>query len=437
MTIRRDRPPAMSQRRGMRPRSPSEALEPVRAPSRPRSGFDNARRRESGFIRFVSGVLTLCLAGMVLAAACIALVYHLYEKPGPLTVSSTVVIPKGEGRIEIAERLERRGIISNRWVFVAGHLAQSWFGDNKGKNFELKAGEYEFKKAASIREVAELIAEGRAVLYKVTVPEGLTSQQIVERLRSEEHLTGEITAIPPEGSLMPATYSFSKGMQRQEILQRMKAEQARAVENLWQKRAADLPIKSMEEAVILASIVEKETALAEERPQVASVFVNRLRKGMRLQSDPTIIYGIVGGQGSLGRPIKRSEIAEKTAYNTYRINGLPPGPICNPGRPALEATLNPATTPYLYFVADGTGGHAFSENLSDHNDAVADWRKIEKERRAEQKAEAEREKAAATAQNDVPNPPAEDATSEDTSAPENAASASVSYPTPVRKPRRP
>lgn len=428
----------MSPRHGMRPRSPNEALEPGRAPSRPRSGFDRPRPRESGFIRFLSGVLTVSLVGMVLAAACIALVYHLYEKPGPLTVSSTVVIPKGEGRIEIAERLERRGIISNRWVFVAGHLAQSWLGNNKGKNFELKAGEYEFKKAASIREVAELIAEGRAVLYKVTLPEGLTSQQIVERLRNEEHLTGEITAIPPEGSLMPATYSFSKGKARQDILERMKAEQARTLQNLWEKRAPDLPIKTMEEAVILASIVEKETALAEERPQVASVFVNRLRKGMRLQSDPTIIYGIVGGQGSLGRPIKRSEINEKTAYNTYRINGLPPGPICNPGRPALEATLNPATTPYLYFVADGTGGHAFSETLSDHNDAVADWRKIEKDRRAEQKAEAAREEAAAAGPGAVPNPPAEDAANEDDDDAGSTASTAnaVSYPTPVRKPRR-
>lgn len=449
MTNRRDKPPTMHPtRHGIRPRSPSEALEPGRAPARPRNGkIRRENPRVSGFVRVLSGLFTLGLVAMGSIAALGALLYHLYDRPGPLEVSRTVAIPKGEGRIEIAERLEREGVIANRWAFIASHLMQNWLGRD-GKNLELKAGEYEIKKNASMREVAELIAEGKSVLYKVSLPEGLTSQQIVERLKAEPNLTGDITEIPAEGTLLPDTYRFSKGMSRQEIIDRMKAEQQRLLASLWESRAPDLPVDTPEKAVILASIVEKETGRADERQRVAGVFVNRLRKPMRLQSDPTIIYGIVGGQGSLGRSITRDDIDQKTAYNTYKINGLPPGPICNPGRPALEATLNPAKTTDLYFVADGSGGHKFSATLDDHNDAVANWRKVERDMRAKQEAEAktadpktEAEPAKPTVLNQpgaVPSPPAEDAGAEATPAAATAAPATTAsnLPLPVRKPKR-
>lgn len=417
----------------MRPRSPAEALEPGRAPSRPRGGkIRSEPRRISGFVRVLSGLMTLSLVAMVTLAALGALLYHLYEKPGPLEISRTVAIPKGEGRIEIAERLEREGVIASRWAFVASHLMQTWIG--AGKKLELKAGEYEIKKNASMREVVELIAEGKSVLYKVSIPEGLTSQQIVERLKAETNLSGDIAEVPAEGTLLPDTYRFSKGMARQEIVDRMKAEQQRLLAAIWANRAGDLPVDSPEKAVILASIVEKETARADERGRVAAVFVNRLRKPMRLQSDPTIIYGIVGGQGTLGRAITRDDIEQKTAYNTYKINGLPPGPICNPGRSALEATLNPPKTNDLYFVADGSGGHAFSDTLEKHNAAVANWRKIEREDRA--KEEKETEAAAKPGETGaVPNPPAED-TAADKPQPAAATATASTVPLPVRKPKR-
>ncbi len=393
-----------------------------------------------GFVRVLSGLFTLSLVTMGALAGTGALLYHLYEKAGPLEVSRTVAIPKGEGRIEIAERLEREGVISNRWAFVASHLMQSWVGRDR-KSLELKAGEYEIKKNASIREVVEIIAQGKSVLYKVSLPEGLTSQQIVERLKAEPNLTGEITEVPAEGTLLPDTYRFSKGMPRQEILDRMKAEQQRLLASLWESRQAGLPVDSVEKAVTLASIVEKETGRADERQRVAAVFVNRLRKPMRLQSDPTIIYGIVGGQGSLGRPITRADIEQKTAYNTYTINGLPPGPICNPGRPALEATLNPAKSTDLYFVADGSGGHKFSATLDEHNDAVANWRKVERDARAKEAAADKAEATAAAKPGEtpggVPSPPAEDAPAADAATAVPAAAATASnVPLPVRKPKR-
>lgn len=366
-----------------RPRSPAEALEPTRAPPRPRG----PRHREpskllTGLARVMSGFMTLVLVIMGAIGSLGLLLNHQFDSPGPLEVSRTFPVPKGEGRIATAARLEREGIIANRWTFVAGHMMQAYVSTKK--NYELKAGDYEIKKGATMRQVLEALAEGKSVLARLTIPEGLTSQQIVERIAADPNLSGEVTQIPTEGSLLPDTYRFSKGMSRQELIERMQSEQQRLLAALWDKRAKDLPITSIEQAVILASIVEKETGRADERDRVAGVFVNRLRKGMRLQSDPTIVYGIAGGQGSLGRPITRADIDTKTAYNTYTIPALPPGPICNPGRPAIEAALNPAQTPDLYFVADGSGGHAFSETLKEHNAAVQNWRKVEKDIRSRQ-----------------------------------------------------
>jgi len=243
--------------------------------------------------------------------------------------------------------------------------------------------------------VLDTLIEGDAILYSVTIPEGWTSLQTVERLRATDELTGELTEIPPEGSLMPDTYRFARNTSRSDIIARMRTAQEEFLNKVWPTRDADLPIETKEEALILASIVEKETGLADERSKVAGVFINRLRKGMRLQSDPTIIYGLVGGRASLGRPIYRSEIVKETPYNTYVIKGLPPTPIANPGRAAIEAVLRPQETDAIYFVADGTGGHAFATTLAEHNRNVAQWRKIERRMREEQ-ARAEQQGGSST-----------------------------------------
>jgi len=449
--MRRDVLPSLSSRKGLRPKSPAEALEPGRAPNRPRG---MRRRREpralSGLVKVVSGVLTIVLVFMAFAGGVTLLLRHLFDQPGPLEAARVITIPKGEGRIEIAERLEQEGAIASRWVFLASHLTQSWFGP---KSLELKAGEYEVKKGASMREVLDMLVEGKsAVLYKLTIPEGLTSQQIVERVNGEAVLSGQVTAIPAEGSLFPDTYRFSKGMDRQELVELMKAKQQQFLDGVWDKRQQGLPIESKDKALILASLIERETGRPDERGRVAAVFVNRLKKAMRLQSDPTIVYGIVGGAGPLGRAITRADIDKKTPYNTYQNDGLPPGPICNPGRSAIESALNPAKTNDLYFVADGNGGHVFSATLKDHNAAVATWRKLEKDMKAKQEAQTKQdpkqggtatgaETAAANADT-IPNPPAEAPAGDTEAAPATPLTAppaeakASSLPLPVRKPKQ-
>ena len=363
-------------------RSPLERLEPGRAPARPRGVAGRSGNRFlSGTVRVFSAMFTIALVSMLVASAAGLAVYHQYEAPGPLDTARPVVIPKGEGRIAIGERLEKEGVISNRWTFIGCHFLQSFFTTKK--SFDLKAGEYEIKANASIRNVIDTLTEGHSVQYKVTIPEGLTSQQVVERLKAEPNLTGDIAQVPAEGSLLPDTYSFSRGASRQEIVDRMQSEMKKAVAALWDKRAPDLPLKTADEAITFASIVEKETGIKAERDHVSSVFYNRLKKGMRLQSDPTIIYGINGGAGSLGRSITKADIESKTPYNTYQINGLPPTPIANPGREALEAALNPAKTSDLFFVADGKGGHTFSETLKEHNSAVQKLRETERQAKSE------------------------------------------------------
>lgn len=378
MSNRKKRADQTGRTRTIGARSPAERLEPGRAPARPRGlQAREPSRVVSGFVRVVSTLMTLALVGMIVVSGIGLAVYHQYESAGPLEAARRIVIPQGEGRIAIAERLEREGIITNRWTFVGGVLMQNLFGNKKRQ--ELKAGEYELAQGASMRQVMETLSQGKSILYKVTIPEGLTSQQIIERLKSEASLSGEIAAVPAEGTLLPDTYLFSKGTSRQEIVERMQADMRTFVSDLWEKRSPDLPLRSLDDAVTFASIVEKETGQADERNRVAAVFYNRLKKGMRLQSDPTIIYGIVGGAGSLGRGITRADIDTKTAYNTYQINGLPPGPIANPGKQSLTSTFTPAKTNDLYFVADGTGGHAFSETLKDHNSAVQKWRESERQ----------------------------------------------------------
>lgn len=364
------------------PRSPAEALQPQRPPEPPeREEYEDDPHP---FLRMFDGFFNFIFIMLCAAVAVFYMVRAEFDQPGPLPVSTVVVVPKGEGVTAIAERLERNGIIADRRVFMTSIL---YFMYLKGQG-TLKAGEYEFDKHASMRQVLDTLVEGKSIQYRVTLPEGLTSQQIVERLAAHPELDGEVKEIPTEGSLLPDTYSFGSKDSHDDIIQRMQHAQAKFLAKMWEERDPDIMVKSPEEALILASIVEKETGVAEERPHIASVFHNRLRKGMRLQSDPTIIYGIFGGSGIRDHAITQEELERENPYNTYKIKGLPPTPIGNPGRAAIEAVLKPAKTNDLYFVADGTGGHVFAPTLAEHNRNVAKWRKIEREIRARQEAEA-------------------------------------------------
>ncbi|MBB4660131.1 endolytic transglycosylase MltG [Parvularcula dongshanensis] len=244
----------------------------------------------------------------------------------------------------------------------------------------LRAGEFEIPQGASLDQIVRTLRDAKPLLRFVTVPEGRTTAQVLRIVEAAPVLEGEVTLAPAEGALLPETYAYERGEPRDAVVRRMMEAHDAALAELWPGRAEGLPIDTPEEAVVLASIVEKETALAAERPRVAAVFVNRLNKGMRLQSDPTIIYGLTGGE-PLGRGIRLSELRGETPYNTYVIRGLPPTPIANPGHASLAAVLNPAETDDLYFVADGTGGHVFSSTLAEHNRNVAKWRRIERERR--------------------------------------------------------
>jgi UPF0755 protein len=334
-------------------------------PKRPR------RPRRMG-LSGLSGLLTFVLAIGLLGVG--VLVWSVVEsrKPGPLAEDKIVVIEREDDLGTIGDQLERAGVVDSALWFSAMTMLD-------GSRSSLKRGEYAFKAGVSLRQVeAELIAH-KVVQHKLTIPEGLTSDQVVERLRDDDVLVGEVKEPPREGSLLPDTYLFERGDTRQAELTRMAKAQAKMVDEIWAKRAPDLPIKSPGELVTLASIVEKETGKADERPRVAGVFVNRLQKHMRLQSDPTIVYGLVFGKGTLGHPITKAELDQPTPYNTYNIDGLPPGPICNPGKAALEAAANPMRTKELYFVADGTGGHAFAETLDQHLKNVAHWRQIEQD----------------------------------------------------------
>jgi UPF0755 protein len=342
----------------------------------------------------LSGIFTFILLIMLLIGGAAFLFDSQLDAPGPLERARVVVIPKGEGTHEIAARLERDGIVGDRRLFIAGYLWTRFAGWMEGgKPVQLKAGEFEVKQNASISQLVDLLSEGRTVSYRITIPEGLTSHQIVERLKADQSLSGEITVLPAEGALLPETFIVPRGASRQAVLDTMAVEQKKAVDKAWSQRRKNLPLKTPEEAVILASIVEKETGRNDERARVAAVFINRLRQNMRLQSDPTIVYGLLGGQSVWSRTIMKTEIAQKTSHNTYQIDGLPPTPICNPGRAAIEAVLNPADTKELFFVADGAGGHVFAETLKDHNANVAKWRVVEKEIKA--KAEAKAAAAAA------------------------------------------
>jgi UPF0755 protein len=320
----------------------------------------------------LSGLLTFVLLGALATVGALAWLMKEARSPGPLTEDKVVMIEREDDAASIADQLERAGVIDSAMWFNILTLLDG----NRGA---LKRGEYAFKASVSMNDVENELLAHRVVRYKLTVPEGLTSEQVVDRLREDAVLTGDVREVPREGSLMPDTYYFERGDTRQSILSRMAKIQAKTVEDIWKSRSPDLPIRSPWELVTLASIVEKETGKPEERPRVAGVFINRLDKHMRLDSDPTIVYGLAQGKGTLGRSITKADLNQSTPYNTYIIDGLPPGPICNPGKAALEAVAKPARSKDLYFVADGTGGHAFAETLDQHQKNVARWRQIEKD----------------------------------------------------------
>ena len=341
---------------------------------------ETPKQKKSG----VFGRMIAWLFGTLIALALIAALLawggwtwlnQQFEAEGPAGAEETVMLPRGSGLIAIANQLESEGLISDARIF---RLMVTVDGGDR----DLKAGEFAIPQGASMAEIYEILRDGDTIQYPITVAEGLTSAMIVRIVEASPVLTGEVTDIPAEGTLLPETYLVDRGTSRQAVLDRMAAAQDALLEELWPQRAEILPYNTMEEAITLASIVEKETGVAAERPLVAAVFLNRLRRGMMLQSDPTIIYGISQGE-PLGRGIYRSELDDSAnPYNTYHFVGLTPTPIANPGEASIRAVLNPPDSDYLFFVADGTGGHAFAETYAEHNRNVREWRRIERQRQA-------------------------------------------------------
>lgn len=292
-----------------------------------------------------------------------------FAAPGPLGEQTVVYIPPGQSLRGMAANLERAGAIDNALLFRIGVM-------RRGTATALKAGEYAVPAHASPADIMDLLLAHKVILHRLTIAEGLTSAMALAEINADPVLTGIAGAAPAEGSLLPETYLFERGATRTALIQRMEKAQKLLIAKLWPQRKQGLPFASPEDAIALASIVEKETAIPSERPRIAAVFINRLKMGMRLESDPTIIYGLTKGV-PLGHPLRQSEIAQPNPYSTYQIDGLPPTPICNPGKDSIAAALNPPDSDELYFVADGTGGHVFAKTLAEHTRNVAKWRKLQ------------------------------------------------------------
>lgn len=324
-------------------------------------------------------VLGLFVYGMTTLIVLLAIGFwwgaHSFSSPGPLEETKLITIERGSGLNTIATQLENEGAINNRYVFIAGTRFMHAQGD-------LKAGEYEMNAGISPKEIVVKLRDHDVYGRFITVREGLTSYEVVRLLKNAENLTGEIADIPSEGSLLPETYDYQLDEPRSAVIARMQNAMKDVIDTAWPARAEGLPFETKEEAIILASIVEKETAVPDERNRVAGVFINRLKRGIALQTDPTVIYAITkgkhenDGKGPLGRRLLSKDLEFDSPYNTYKYPGLPPGPIANPGKASIEAVLNPEEHDYIYFVADGTGGHAFAKTLAEHNRNVAKWRKI-------------------------------------------------------------
>lgn len=351
------------------PASPAETV--VKPSATPRRRSRGARSQTVIFLNFL---LTCLVLALVVGGGLLWYGKTSFDAPGPLAESRSFEVKPRSGVADIGEKLEREGLVSDGRVFQFGVRFA-------GQGGALKAGEYEIPPHASMRDIMGVIASGKTILYSLTIPEGLTVEQALDRVAAQPELSGDLPAdTPREGSLAADTQRFARNTPRKDIVAKMIAEQRKLVNEIWARRAPDLPLADINEFVTLASIVEKETGIDSERPQVAAVFINRLDKNMRLQSDPTVIYGLFGGRGKPSdRPIYQSDLDKPTPYNTYRVRGLPPGPIANPGKAALEAVANPADADALYFVADGSGGHAFASSLAEHNKNVARLRALEKQ----------------------------------------------------------
>jgi UPF0755 protein len=373
--------------------------------------------------------MSFLIVALIAAAAGLGWGQQQWTGEGPLETAAFFEVEQGDTLRRVSERLEEVGAIRSATVFRVGVRAADRSGDLRFGNYEIPAGanmadvleivtaggpsSFRFRATYVLRnsgigqlrlserdpttgeieeiarfayeegvpeEYASLVASETPMQYRLVIPEGLTSWQVVQGLLTADFLGGEVVDIPPEGMLAPTTIDVNRGDDRLELLAEMQATQERILAEAWENRADGIPITTPEEALILASIIEKETSVPDERRQVASVFTNRLNQGIRLQTDPTVIYGVTNGRGILGRGLRQSELRGETPWNTYVISGLPPTPIANPGREAIEAALNPDTTDFIFFVADGTGGHAFAVTLDEHNQNVARWREIEAER---------------------------------------------------------
>jgi UPF0755 protein len=323
-------------------------------------------------LSFFRWVLFFIALLVTLMGGALLLGHEMLVAQGPLEKTKNVLIPRGAGPSTMAKALEAEGVISHGRLFRIALMV-----DPNPK--PIKAGEYEVPAHISMAALVDLLQSGKVVQRRLTVPEGATTAEIVELVRKTEALSGDITLSVAEGDLLPETYFYSRDDTRDSVLLRMKEAMEKTLDEAWRKRAAGLPYASKRDALILASIIEKETAVGAERTKVAAVYVNRLRIKMRLESDPTTIYGVTNGKGMQGRELSRTDLQSSSPYNTYVAAGLPPGPICNPGRASILAAVAPAPRDRsLYFVADGQGGHAFAANIYEHNRNVARWREIQR-----------------------------------------------------------
>ena len=318
--------------------------------------------RQSVWIYFLLFFIAVSLVG-----GSVLTTYTQFVEDGPLPEAKELVIPKGKSLKWVARFLKKEGVIESPSIFEIGVRAG-------GNTYHIKSGEYRFPRHVSPKLVMNILTDGQTIARRFIAPEGLTSQQIVDLMDKYLGLTGEVQSIPKNGTLLPETYNYSYGDTKESLIARMKDAMTKTVEELWQKRSEKVPFKTPQEAIIMASVVEKETAKAEERPRIASVFLNRLQNTIKLQSDPTVIYAITDGKLDLKRALTYKDLKVKHPYNTYVIYGLPEGPISNPGRAAIEAVLNPMETNDVYFVADGKGGHVFAETYDEHQKNVQKWR---------------------------------------------------------------
>src|SRR5712671_2388893 len=324
---------------------------------------------------FFTSFIVLIVLGAASIAGAAWWENNYFVQAGPAPAQTVLVITQGSGLNRIAAALTEAGVVENGLLFRAGVI-------RRGRTAQLKAGEYAFPAHASEAQVVDMLVAHKTLEHRLTIAEGLTSDSAIALIKADPTLTGEVPVVP-EGSLLPETYLFERGTTRTELLARMHKAQETMLAQLWPKRKQGLPFGSQDDALKLASIVEKETAIPAERPRIAAVFINRLQNGMKLESDPTIIYGLTKGV-PLGHPLRQSELAMPNPYSTYQIAGLPPTPISNPGRDAIQAALNPPDSQELYFVANGTGGHVFAKNAAEHQKNVAQWRKLEQQQSAVQ-----------------------------------------------------